>query len=163
VVKTDASGNVYVTGYFSGTVDFDPSVATFNLTSAGSTDIYIAKYSSAGALLWAEQMGGSGADEGTAITFDGSGNFMLAARFNGTVDFDPGAGVANFTSNGNSDMFFGKYDSNGNFLWGKSIGTPDDQDFIRDIKFTTAATFLSADILAPARWMPIPEPVWPTW
>ena len=42
-IIVDSSGNVYTTGYFNGTVDFDHGPGTFNLTSAGSEDIYISK------------------------------------------------------------------------------------------------------------------------
>lgn len=44
----DVSGNVYTTGYFSGTVDFDPGTSIVNLTSVGSYDIFISKYSQTG-------------------------------------------------------------------------------------------------------------------
>ncbi|MBK9320698.1 MAG: hypothetical protein IPM91_19185 [Bacteroidetes bacterium] len=52
---TDAAGNVYLTGYFSGTVDFDPGAATFNLISiAGGQDVFICKLSAAGTFIWAK-------------------------------------------------------------------------------------------------------------
>ena len=57
-------GNVYTTGVFSGTADFDPGPGTFNLTSAGAHDVFVAKYTAAGALVWARRLGGSGADGG---------------------------------------------------------------------------------------------------
>src|SRR6202008_875984 len=48
---TDNQNNIYVTGYFSSTVDFDPSAGVKNLTSVGGYDIYVAKYTPAGALV----------------------------------------------------------------------------------------------------------------
>ena len=68
-VATDPSGNVYVTGSFEGTVDFDPGHSTpgDTLTSAGDSDIYVARYSPAGALTWVARIGSGGpADDGAA-------------------------------------------------------------------------------------------------
>src|SRR5688572_17920960 len=63
-ISVDGSGNVYTTGYFSGTADFDPGAGTFNLTAAGGDDIYISKLDASGNFLWAKQMGGTLNDYG---------------------------------------------------------------------------------------------------
>src|SRR5262245_11213651 len=55
----DSAGNVYLTGSFSGTVDFDSGPGTLSRTSAGQSDAYVAKVSPTGALLWVAQFGGS--------------------------------------------------------------------------------------------------------
>ena len=104
-IAIDASGNVYSTGSFQGTTDFDPGAGVFNLTSAGVEDIYIQKLDANGNFIWAKQMGGSGGDFGLSIDIDGSGNVYSTGKFEGTVDFDPGAGVFNFTSAGSSDIY----------------------------------------------------------
>lgn len=57
-VLNTPDGGYVVAGLFHGKVDFDPSAATRNLTSKGDTDIFLAKYSSAGALQWVDQFGG---------------------------------------------------------------------------------------------------------
>jgi hypothetical protein len=121
-LAVDGSGNVYVTGYFSKTADFDPSAGFYNLNSAGDYDIFIAKYDHAGNLVWAKNIGGSFADHGTSLTVDGSGNVYFIGEFWGTVDFDPGAGVYNLNSNGYLDIFISKFDSNGDFVWAKNMG-----------------------------------------
>jgi len=121
-IAVDGSGNVYTTGYFWGTVDFDPGVGTFNLTSVGFHDIFISKLDAAGNLLWAKSMGGADDDWGLSIAVDGSGNVYTTGYFRGTADFDPGAGTYNLTSVGESDIFISKFDASGNFLWAKSIG-----------------------------------------
>src|SRR5438309_1373328 len=64
---TDPSGLVYVTGRFEGTVDFDPGAGTTSLTAlGGSDDVFVAKYTAAGALVWARSLGGSFFDEAVA-------------------------------------------------------------------------------------------------
>ncbi len=78
-VTVDASGNVYTTGYFSGSADFDPGPGTVNLVSAGGTDIFISKTDSAGNLIWAKSIGSAGSQLGTDIVLDASGNIYVTA------------------------------------------------------------------------------------
>lgn len=119
----DASGNVHITGYFNGTVDFDPGAGTANLTSAGATDAFIQKLDNAGNYLWARRVGGTSAlDTGNGIALDGSNNVLITGTFDGTVDFDPGAGVNNLTAFGGGDAFVLKLNSAGNFVWAKNMG-----------------------------------------
>ncbi|MCH8902404.1 MAG: T9SS type A sorting domain-containing protein [Bacteroidetes bacterium] len=122
-ITTDNSGNVLITGYFLDTVDFDPGAGTANLTSKGaSRNIFFAKYDDNGNYLWAKSINANIDGVGKAITMDGSGNVILTGSFTDTADFDPGAGTVNLISNGSRDIFFAKYDVNGNYLWAKSIG-----------------------------------------
>ena len=117
-IITDASGNVYTAGSFQGTIDFDPGVGVFNLTSNGGFDAFIQKMDSSGNFLWAKSMGGSVTDHFFTLTTDASGNVYTAGIFTGTIDFDPGVGVFNLTSNG---TIIQKMDASGNFLWAKSL------------------------------------------
>ena len=121
-ITTDSSGNLYTTGYFFGTVDFDPGVGVFNLSSNGGIrDIFIQKLDFNGNFLWAKSMGGSGDDIGYSITIDPNGYVYTTGVFGGTVDFDPGVGVFNLNSSSTNNTFIQKLDSNGDFIWAKSI------------------------------------------
>lgn len=122
-IEIDATGNVYITGTYSNTVDFDPSAGTQNLTSNGNTDVFYAKYKNNGDLVWAKSIGGVGVDQASSIDIDASGNVHIVGVFNGTVDFNPDAGILNITSNGSTDIFFSKYNRNGNLIWANSIGS----------------------------------------
>jgi len=122
--KVDAQGNVYVTGYFSGTIDFDPGASTYNLTSAGPVDVFISKLNAAGNFVWAKQLGGVNSDYGYSIALDTLGNVYTAGYFYGTADFDPGVGVYNLSSTGSVETFISKLDSSGNFVWAKQLGGP---------------------------------------
>src|SRR3954464_3141014 len=55
----DSAGNVYVSGAFKGTVDFNPSASkTFNVTAANAAgDAFVAKYSATGGLYWVWRLG----------------------------------------------------------------------------------------------------------
>ncbi|NUQ23104.1 MAG: HYR domain-containing protein [Saprospiraceae bacterium] len=119
-IAVDAVGNVYTTGLFRGTVDFDPGPGIFNLGSFGAEDVFITKMDISGNLLWAKQIGGSFSDYGTGA-IDASGNVYIAGTFSTTTDFDPGAGTFNLTPVSGFDGFLLKLDANGNFLWVKHI------------------------------------------
>lgn len=112
-LSVDAIGNIYVTGFFnSPTVNFGSSV----LTNAGSSDILLAKYDSAGNELWAVRAGSAGTDDGFGITCDNLGNIYVTGYFNSaSISF---ASDTIFNS-GNDDYFLAKYDSSGNAIWGR--------------------------------------------
>ena len=121
-IVSDASGSIYIIGTFQSTVDFDPSPAFFNLTSNGINDVFIKKMDINGVLIWAVSIGNTQDDYGHSIALDAAGNVYVTGTFEGTVDFDPGAGTANYTSNGLEDIFTLKLDANGNFVWANSFG-----------------------------------------
>ena len=118
----ETGGNIYATGYFKETVDFDPGIGSINLTSAGDYDIFVLKMDSSGNFIWANSLGGTSNDVGKAVDLDCSGNIYVSGYFKETVDFDPGSGIDNHTSNGYEDIFVQKIDSSGNFIWAKSMG-----------------------------------------
>jgi len=122
-VSTDAQSNVYLTGYFNGTADFDPGAAINNLVSAGSSDIYVCKITSSGDFSWAVSVGGTGSDKASAVASDAAGNVYVAGFFSGTVDFDPGTGMSELTATGaQTDLFLLKLSSTGTFQWVKQLG-----------------------------------------
>ena len=121
-VEIDATGNIYVNGKFSGVSDFDPGENKYELTSNGATDLFLLKLNPQGDFLFAKSIGGTELDYACSLAFDQDMNIYQTGVFAGTVDFDPGPGVENLTSNGSWDIFISKLDSQGNFLWAKKIG-----------------------------------------
>src|SRR6185436_5718046 len=120
-IKINGSGNIFTTGSFFGTVDFDPGAGTSLLTAAGAADVFISKLDASGNLVWVKSFSGTSYENGKSIAIDVSGNVLTTGYFNGTVDFDPGAGVVNL-SGVNNDIFISKLDASGNFVWAKMIG-----------------------------------------
>lgn len=111
-VACDANGNVYVTGFFNGTGTFGSS----SITSAGSQDVFVAKYNSGGNLQWVVRAGGAGADIANGISIDNSGNVLIAGQFSGVSTF----GTTTLTSvNSSIDIFVAKISSAGSFIWAK--------------------------------------------
>ena len=118
-VAVDASGNSTITGYFGGTASFGANT----LTSAGAIDVYVARISPAGKVLWAVSAGGTSADSGTDVAIDAKGNSYITGTFSGTAKF----GKVSLSTLGTNDIFVAKLDSSGKFLWALSTqGTTKD-------------------------------------
>ena len=105
-IAIDATGNIYTTGAFSGTVDFDPGAGVYTLSAAGDADIFVSKLDISGNFVWAKQMACTNSGYSNSIELDATGNIYTAGAFSGTVDFDPGVGVYNLTSSGGSTNIF---------------------------------------------------------
>jgi len=124
-LNIDPLGNVYLTGEFSNTIDFDPGSGIYNLSSNGFYDFFVLKLDANGDFVWAKNIGGESHDIGQSIAIDSQGNIHVSGYFGNTVDFDPGTEIYNLTSNGYDDIFVLKLDAQGNFLWAKTMGSPD--------------------------------------
>jgi len=133
VVKIDPAGNSIIAGTFYGALDMDPSTANYNLQSyASSQDFFIAKYSVSGNLIWAKSIGGLYTEQINSMTLDTLGNIYVAGTFSGTVDFDPSLSSNNLNA-AVQQIFFAKYDSNGNFVWVHKLNTNSNNQFINCI------------------------------
>lgn len=130
-ITVDASGNVITTGYFVGTVDFDPGDGIQNLSNSGSSDIFISKLDSNGNYVGAWAMGGNQVDYGFGVFTDSSGNIYTTGYFMNIADFDPAEGTTYPLTSASvnvADIFISKLTSSGSFDWAKRIGgTADDE------------------------------------
>jgi LPXTG-motif cell wall-anchored protein len=118
----DDDGNVYITGDFEGTADFDPGAGFDNRTSNGSSDIFLTKINADGSYGWTKTFGGTGTEYSGYIALDNAGNIYLSNQFSSTVDFDSGVGVDNHTSNGSRDLSLTKLNTDGSYGWTKTMG-----------------------------------------
>lgn len=114
-ITTDPAGNLYVAGYYSATATFGET----NSISEGQKDIFLAKYTPTGSLIWFRTAGGAADDTGYSVATDANGNVYLVGAFMGTARFfTTGGGVgATLTSTGGSDAFLAKYSSTGSLIW----------------------------------------------
>ncbi len=124
-ITIDASDNVYVTGYFvSSLIAFGP----FTLFNLGSYDMFVVKYDSSGAILWAQSAGENGDDYGRSVITDNLNNVYVAGSFQSlNLNF----GSVTLTNADSSalthDMYVVKYDSAGTFQWAISAGGIDEE------------------------------------
>ncbi len=112
-IALDAAGSIYVGGYFSNTVDFDPSSKKYNLTSTGFLDAFVCQLTAGGAFVAATKIGSGGNDFVYGIAIDGLGSVYLAGTFVRTADFDPGRGTFNMTASSGDlsqpDIYISRY------------------------------------------------------
>lgn len=126
-IAVNAAGNIFATGFFKGSGDFDPNAGTTMLTATQYSDIFLMRLNADGSFGWASGFGGADNDEGRAITTDAEGNLIFTGIFNGTVDFDPGVSVKNLVSIGQNSYqstFLVKFNENQELIWAQEIGHP---------------------------------------
>lgn len=112
-LAVDGEGNFYLSGWFSGSVDFDPSSGTTirnALGAAGASDAYIASLTGVGTLRWVSTVGGAAGGDGSTsigagLAVTGDGALWSVGRFFGLVDLDPGTEAVNVLSAGDADQF----------------------------------------------------------
>ncbi|MCB0650690.1 MAG: SBBP repeat-containing protein [Saprospiraceae bacterium] len=121
-IAVDKSNNIYSTGVYTGTSNFDPNDGISYLM--GSENIYIQKLDESGNLIWAKGAGGLSHDTGMSITVDNVGNVYSTGFFSITAAFDFNDDTYNLTSSGSRDIFIQKLDSNGNLIWVRGMGGP---------------------------------------
>ena len=126
-VAVDGGGNVVLTGSFARSVGFGGGSP---LTSTGPMNVFLAKYSPAGAHLWAQAFTGTGVNTGYSVAVDGSNNVIVTGSFQATTNF----GSALLTSRGRSDIFVAKFSPVGAPLWAHRYGSTSD-----DIGYHVAA------------------------
>jgi hypothetical protein len=121
-IDTAGNGAIYITGEFGGTVDFDPSSASYTMSSAtGGDDAFFLKLDFNGDFGWANMLGGSFTDGGHSITADHVGHIYITGHYSLTADLDPGPSLHNSTAMAFSDIYIMKCDTLGNLIWVKTL------------------------------------------
>ncbi|MDF2437485.1 MAG: hypothetical protein K0Q95_1861 [Bacteroidota bacterium] len=127
-VTTDTASNVYICGYISASFNFGGTA----LNSTGTTDIFLGKYSPAGAEIWGKCIGGSGTDVAYGVATDGNNNVYISGDI-GSSGVNFGNAVLNTTGTGR-DIFLAKYNELGTAEWATSVGGSfQDYSFAMDI------------------------------
>jgi hypothetical protein len=121
-VATDSYGNVYVSGEFTGTVDFDPGPSVESHSAIDGTDAFLCRFDPMGNFIWARTWGGIDFDSAYRVAADDSANIYVTGQFQDEVDFNPGLSTDNQASNGSSDIFLARYDGLGTYYWTRTWG-----------------------------------------
>lgn len=111
----DSDGNILIAGYFRDNAQFENKT----LTAHGTVDIFAAKYSPSGNLIWVKQFGGTGSQTAWTVCSDEKNNYYVTGWFSGTGAFDN----TTIVSEGGSDAYIIKYDKNGILKWVEPTAT----------------------------------------
>lgn len=125
-IATDTEGNIFITGFSDGWIDFDPSEVTDSIKDGTESMFFLAKYNSDGEYLWAHGFGNdamAGSMIGWGLALDSvDGSIYLLGQINDDVDLDPSAETAILSTDRHSDMFLVRYSNDGAYL-GASLFT----------------------------------------
>ncbi|GHB70406.1 hypothetical protein [Persicitalea jodogahamensis] len=151
-ICTDAGGNIYLTGYLHGKVQFENEA----LQSEGTSDIFFAKYDTEGSLRWIRHIGGQGSDGGSGVAVNKDGDVYLTGTFTASVSF----GGSTLAADGPEDAFIALYNSEGSLKWvrsgggvghdwGQSIAVDNEGNALMLGKFHKFARFGKVELSAP--------------
>jgi hypothetical protein len=115
-IGTDAAGNVFVTGWVTGSVDFGGGM----LTSSAAADVFVTELDPGGAPVWANLYGDPMASQGaSALAVDSDGDILVTGGTTGSVNFGSGA-LPNPTQNA---LFVAKFHPGGTLVWANVYGS----------------------------------------
>ena len=114
-LKVAADGNIYMIGSFTGTCSFE---SANTLTSSGSYDAFLAKYTSNGSFVWGKKVAYNDAEQfGTSLDIDSNGDLIIGGYYSDSVT------VVSERFTEAYGMYFAKLDTDGNLIWAKSIAS----------------------------------------
>lgn len=117
-IAIDSTGNVVVTGQFTGSINFGMNTV---VTSAGNSGQFLARFTNAGVNLWAKGFGGLDQNDASlAVATDAAGNILITGYASGSINFGGGY----LLSFGAKDMTVAEFTSAGVYEWAKRIGGP---------------------------------------
>lgn len=123
-IALDGQNNLFIAGVMNKTVDFDPGPDVFELSCEPHLGVFLLKLTPDGLFCWARLWKGGALFQGRfpSVAVDDFGFSYLACNFNSTTDLDPGPGVDEHTSAGETDAFLCKLSPEGDYLGAKSWG-----------------------------------------
>ncbi|UQA62118.1 SBBP repeat-containing protein [Polyangium aurulentum] len=118
-VAVDAGGNVYLTGWAGGTVDFGGGA----LPGGGALDVFVASLDGGLGHRFGKRYGDGPDQRGYGIAVDAKGRVLVIGTFDGKVDLGGGP----LASAGKGDVLVAALDENGNHLFSERFGNAEDQ------------------------------------
>ena len=125
-ISIDENHNLYMSGQFNATIDFDPSAASYQLTAANDFDAFLLSLDADGEFRWVRKLSGEDAngsyDSGRSVCTDKNGFVYFVGQCEGNLTVQTVTGNVTTTSNGLYDFFIQKYSTTGDLIWHQSYG-----------------------------------------
>jgi hypothetical protein len=118
-VTVDSQGNLLVVGKFQGSITY----AGTPLTSAGGYDLFVAKFTSSGALSWVHPFGGPYDNLASSIAVDGADNVLITGQSIGSMTMGPNTLSSKDGGNTRENPFVAKFTSDGVHVWSTMFGS----------------------------------------
>jgi DNA-binding beta-propeller fold protein YncE len=125
-VAVDGLGTIVAVGEFQAIADLDPGPDIIRQRSRGKEDGFLLALDRSGDYLWSLAIGGRGEDSARAVSCDAAGNVIVGGQFEKVVDFDPSSSATVLRSRGDEDGFVAKYSPQGDLIWARAFGSPED-------------------------------------
>ena len=117
-IAVTSNGDCYIVGS-TNSKDF-PVLNGFNETYGGNSDVFVAKFSSTGSLIWSTYLGGDLSESGKGISLTSDGSCVITG-YTFSENF-PTLNAYNATYNNQQDVFVTKFSSSGTLLWSTYFG-----------------------------------------
>lgn len=124
-IEFSDSNFIYLFGSYRDTIDFDPGLAQYKIGSSHQQDLFFAKYDTSFNLIWAKSIGGQDDQQSHELVLDDSDNLYIVGNYRGSMDLDPGPQTNLVSPVGSFDIYYAKYNTNGDYQWGGSFGGND--------------------------------------
>ena len=130
-IASDASGNVYATGWTTGSLDGQNN-------NGGGGDAFLSKYDGVGNRLWTQVLGSSGTDYANAVSVGPDGSVYIGGRSGGSMEGQPYGG-------GSADLFVSKFAPNGTKLWTKMLGGSANEEVLSIVATSDGSVYITGN------------------
>jgi len=131
-ITCDMDGNIFITGFSDGWIDFDPSEEKDSIKDGEESMFFIAKYTPSGEYMWAHGFGNNtdGSTIGWSVAIDSvDGSIVVCGNINDTIDFDPSVEAAIRVPERHMDIFLAKYSNDGAYIWAEVLTYVDESGY----------------------------------
>lgn len=146
-LSIDSNDNLVVMGQFTGQLNFESESESYQLQAPEQAfQLFVLKLNKQGNIIWVNQTNSDPSCSARSVETDEDSNIYTSGIFYGQIDFDPGVGVDNHNSNGASDVFLQKLNTDGDFLWARTFGSEESDQLYTMVLGEDQTILLTGDV-----------------